>query len=1093
MSEEELAKIPFVGVPERRYPLVGREESLKELHELLQTNTVVYVWGPIGVGKTRIVTEYVHRYRSSYPEGISWFGGEGPSGGGVDGRRKRLAVLDGANVRTTRFAYDPSLAPDGFTHTIVVHPCARDGYPLVSLRPLSEEAAVALLQLACGKGLSEANMDDLRAAARLASGMPSQIALMSAYLRARTDVTLGQYVERASSEGRAWPSISAPILASYTSLSSDLARDALCVTALIRDHLLRRYGHSGIVPAREWRMVESTPRRRNVVERFRRRSVGGSEIVEGVLDVRRRALGWFLGAPPANSAQSSPLDAAIEELERYALVEVTSPERVSIRGDVAREVLQIVESRPGFITRCADRMAATFRDVDRLLDAVLNHGINRIIADVYIGAKLDPEAPQAFLEGLSQALVAAAEAGAAKAESSPFPDADEDETDADKRGQLIAGLYDKALDLELHELRSLVGEKLDTLRVLRRINRLLAPPRRTLKSPSGPIRCLAITALAQSAVTGSDDGSIHVWALHTGQVRGTLRGHSGAVRCVAVTAWERLVVSASDDGTVRVWSLFMRGEPVCVLCQHSAPIPSVAVTPDARLVVAGSADGYVFVWELSTRERLFSGRIPGAPAGDVSNVVVSPDGQTMVASVGNTVYIIDPMTGEVKRALVHKSEIARVESAALGGALITITMDGAASLWDAETWTLARPIGSSLGVAQVAPTPTCKYAFIARDDYVIELRDLVKDESVLAFEGHATSITGLSSTPYGNFAVSSSLDGTLKIWEAVGASPEEYKKYELDYGSRLRYSLYLGSDSPRRSSGFDYFLGLPYGSSYNVSCGAISADGRAAITAYRNDCTLTLWDARRGRPLGALVGHNTPPSRVVLASDGRLAASMTDEEVLLWDVRDHELIGRVRVDNAFDVAVSSPKNLIVSARYNSLLHGTQTFSVTAHDLSESKAPRVLLTSEEQIRVASDNNLILMVEPCAIVLWDLASDQLIWRIQKKDQWSVDSISIGGGRAALWGPTHAIVIDVRTGAIVKLLSAKDYPRLPGEGGPLLDERFKTGEAHVEGLTLDQFILQSTPPRYGYAVSVAGRRLLAAYGVVQFLTWNFTEPNP
>jgi WD40 repeat protein len=46
-----------------------------------------------------------------------------------------------------------------------------------------------------------------------------------------------------------------------------------------------------------------------------------------------------------------------------------------------------------------------------------------------------------------------------------------------------------------------------------------------------------------------------VWDLHTGQLRRTLEGHTNFARGVAITADGRLVVSTSDDNTLKVWDL----------------------------------------------------------------------------------------------------------------------------------------------------------------------------------------------------------------------------------------------------------------------------------------------------------------------------------------------------------------------------------------------------------------------------------------------------------------------------------------------------------------------------------------------------------
>ena len=55
-------------------------------------------------------------------------------------------------------------------------------------------------------------------------------------------------------------------------------------------------------------------------------------------------------------------------------------------------------------------------------------------------------------------------------------------------------------------------------------------------------------------VSGSDDKTLRVWDLITGECLRTLNGHSGSVNCIAVTKDGRCI-SGSWDETLRVWDI----------------------------------------------------------------------------------------------------------------------------------------------------------------------------------------------------------------------------------------------------------------------------------------------------------------------------------------------------------------------------------------------------------------------------------------------------------------------------------------------------------------------------------------------------------
>ena len=59
----------------------------------------------------------------------------------------------------------------------------------------------------------------------------------------------------------------------------------------------------------------------------------------------------------------------------------------------------------------------------------------------------------------------------------------------------------------------------------------------------------------KTVVSGSNDSTLKVWDLETGQCRATLEGHTEGIWGVAVTPDGKTVVSGSDDNTLRVWDL----------------------------------------------------------------------------------------------------------------------------------------------------------------------------------------------------------------------------------------------------------------------------------------------------------------------------------------------------------------------------------------------------------------------------------------------------------------------------------------------------------------------------------------------------------
>lgn len=56
-------------------------------------------------------------------------------------------------------------------------------------------------------------------------------------------------------------------------------------------------------------------------------------------------------------------------------------------------------------------------------------------------------------------------------------------------------------------------------------------------------------------ISGSDDKTIKLWNVNSGECIQTLTGHSSCVSSVAVLSNDK-IVSASDDKTIKIWNFF---------------------------------------------------------------------------------------------------------------------------------------------------------------------------------------------------------------------------------------------------------------------------------------------------------------------------------------------------------------------------------------------------------------------------------------------------------------------------------------------------------------------------------------------------------
>lgn len=287
--------------------------------------------------------------------------------------------------------------------------------------------------------------------------------------------------------------------------------------------------------------------------------------------------------------------------------------------------------------------------------------------------------------------------------------------------------------------------------------------RRTLSGHSDSVKSIAISPDGYSFASGSYDKTIKLWALPTGELLCTLTGHTKRINCIAISPDGQTLASSSEDMTIKLWALptgdllrtiivrkgivrslnfspngqtlisssgleikfwaVLTGRSIGTLVGHSNSARLVNFSPDGKSCVIGSLDGTLELWNPHSGKRL---RRFLTPAGAITSVAFSPDGQTLASGSNRIIEIWNPDTG--KRLHTFSSQQS-------GSVYLAFSPD-------------SRTLASSSGRS-------------------IDLWNLPSAQRIFSLSRHYKPVQSLAFSPNGSILISGSDDKTMKIWQMV--------------------------------------------------------------------------------------------------------------------------------------------------------------------------------------------------------------------------------------------------------------------------------------------------------------------------------------
>ncbi|GCA83027.1 protein TolB [Microcystis aeruginosa NIES-2522] len=373
---------------------------------------------------------------------------------------------------------------------------------------------------------------------------------------------------------------------------------------------------------------------------------------------------------------------------------------------------------------------------------------------------------------------------------------------------------------------------------------------RNLEGHHGNVISVNFSPDGKTLVSGSDDNTIKLWNVETGQEIRTLKGHHGNVTSVNFSPDGKTLVSGSWDRTIKLWNV-ETGQEIRTLKGHDSDVESFNFSPDGKTLVSGSWDGTIKLWNGSTGQEI---RTLKGHDSDVESFNFSPDGKTLVSGSGDkTIRFWNGSTGQEIRILKwHDGNVESFNFSPDGKTLVSGSGDKTIRFWNGSTGQEIRILkwhdGNVISVVNFSPDG--KTLVSGSYDKTIKLWDVETGQEIRTLKGHDEPVNSVNFSPDGKTLVSGSGDKTIKLWN-------------VETGQEIR-TLH-GHDEPVNSVNF-------------------SSDGKTLVSGS-DDKTIKLWNVETGKEIRTLKGHDYRVTSVNFSPDGKTLVSGSDNKTIkLWNV-----------------------------------------------------------------------------------------------------------------------------------------------------------------------------------------------------------------
>lgn len=275
---------------------------------------------------------------------------------------------------------------------------------------------------------------------------------------------------------------------------------------------------------------------------------------------------------------------------------------------------------------------------------------------------------------------------------------------------------------------------------------------------------LIISTDGKMLISGGKEGKIKLWGLETGELLNTCSDNSSSVKSLTISPNNAIIASGSGDSKVRLWES-NTGKLLHIFSGHSSLVSSVAISPDGKILASGSYDKNIRLWNVKTQKFI---RALYKTDNFVISLTFSPElnRKELIAGLDNGKILQFDLekNSPPEMLLWSKTKVEAVALSSDSQKIIVGDRDG--NIVYHSTWSTNFIKSQQGSVLSVAMSPDDKTFLSAGNDIRLWNLDSVELVELLEiFKEHSNQVDCVAFSPSGESFVSSSQDGTIKIWQ----------------------------------------------------------------------------------------------------------------------------------------------------------------------------------------------------------------------------------------------------------------------------------------------------------------------------------------